>query len=73
MDTKEAIELLKMLKAEIEWDFSLQYQIALDIAIKELKKVKDKDTCHSKCKNDNYLCSECHRILNDCYEEDDLK
>lgn len=36
--TKEyAIKLLKLAKAELEWDYPLDYQIALDMAIKALE------------------------------------
>lgn len=30
MTTKEAIDSLRLLKAEVEWDYSLEYQIAID-------------------------------------------
>ena len=38
MKIPEAIALLEQLKAEIEWEHSLEYQLALDVAIEELKK-----------------------------------
>ena len=37
----ELIEKLKILKAEIEWDYSLEYQIVLDKVIDILKGLKD--------------------------------
>ena len=33
----ETIECLERLKAEIEWDYSLEYQTALDDAIERIK------------------------------------
>lgn len=41
--TRELIETLERLKSEIEWDFSLEYQIALDKVIGMLY-AKDKET-----------------------------
>ena len=37
MTNEEAIYNLELLKAQIEWDFSLDYQIAIDKAIQVLK------------------------------------
>lgn len=37
MTKKEAISLLKLAKAEIEWEYPLDYQLALDMAIEALK------------------------------------
>lgn len=36
MTSKEAIDLLKIAKAEIEWDYNLEYQLALQKAIEAL-------------------------------------
>lgn len=35
---KEVIENIKRLKAEIEWEYSLEYQVLLDTAIEVLEK-----------------------------------
>ena len=43
MPLKEVIRQLEMLKAEIEWDYSLEYQIALGIALDILERVEDED------------------------------
>ena len=37
MTNEEAIETLKVAKSEIEWEYPMDYQIALDKAIKALK------------------------------------
>ena len=37
MTNEKAIEILKVAKAEIEWEYPLDYQIALDIAIKSIE------------------------------------
>ena len=36
----ELIETLERLKAEIEWDYSLEYQVAISEVIEVLKHVK---------------------------------
>lgn len=41
MDLKDVIVQLELLKAEIEWDFSLEYQLALAYAIMLLKKLPE--------------------------------
>ena len=41
MTCEEVVNLLEQLKAEIEWDYSLEYQIALEEAIKACIKVHD--------------------------------
>lgn len=38
---EELIERLEMLKAEIEWDLSLEYQIVIDKVIEILKGLSD--------------------------------
>ena len=37
MDPQEIVEQLEQLKAEIEWDLSVEYQTALDEAIAFIK------------------------------------
>lgn len=37
MSLERIIQLLEMLKAEVEWDYDLSYQLALDGAIEILK------------------------------------
>lgn len=37
-----------------------------DKMITEPKYVSVED-CHKHCKNDGYLCNECHKIFNDCF------
>lgn len=38
MTRQDAIEAIKIAKAEIEWDYPLDYQMAFDMAIKALGK-----------------------------------
>lgn len=38
MTSQESIQVINRLKAEIEWDLSLEYQEAIDEAIEALKK-----------------------------------
>lgn len=41
MPISRIIQILEMLKAELEWDYSLNYQIALERAIEILTEIKD--------------------------------
>ena len=48
MTLEKAVQILKIAKAEIEWNYSLEYQEAFDIAIDAIekqipKKIKMKD------------------------------
>ena len=44
MTTLDAIELIKIAKAEIEWEYPLDYQIALDIATQALEEKMKEET-----------------------------
>lgn len=37
MNRQEAIKILKIAKAEVEWEYPMDYQIALDLAISSLE------------------------------------
>lgn len=37
MEIREAIEVIKIAKAEVEWNYPLDYAIALDMAVKALE------------------------------------
>ena len=41
MTPKEAIKILEIAKAEVEWNYPLDYAIAIDTAIEALQKVQD--------------------------------
>lgn len=43
MDKIEIIEELELLKREIEWEYSLTYQIAIDDAIDIIKEVMERE------------------------------
>lgn len=47
MTNEQAIEILKVAKAEVEWECPLDYQIALDMAIANLKTQSDSNKCMS--------------------------
>ena len=42
MPLEEVIEILEIAKAEVEWNYPLNYQEAFDIAIEVLKEKKEK-------------------------------
>lgn len=59
MTPYDAIIAIKLLKAEIEWDLSLEYQEALDEAIKALEKQIPKKAvgeyyAHMRCPSCNH-------------------
>ena len=41
MEIQEMIRKLELLKAEIEWDFSLEYQVTLEQAIFILREIEN--------------------------------
>lgn len=41
MTPKEAIKILEIAKAEVEWNYPLDYTITIDTAIEALQKVQD--------------------------------
>lgn len=59
MTNEEAIETLKVAKSEIEWEYPMDYQIALDKAIKALEQEPYKDFCEFVAK----------MVLRDDFEE----
>ena len=44
MTYAEAIEIIKIAKAEIEWEYPMDYQIALDMAIQALEEKMKEET-----------------------------
>lgn len=50
MTNKEAIEIIKIAMAEVEWDYPMDYTVAFEKAIEVLEKTSDK------------LCSRCVHI-----------
>lgn len=57
MTPKEAIETLKIAKAEVKWNYPLDYGIALDMAIEDLEKQIPKKTMNK------YYCPSCEEQL----------
>jgi hypothetical protein len=45
MNKTEAIKELELIKAQIEWEYPLEYQIAFDMAIKALEQEPYEDKC----------------------------
>ena len=45
MTNKEAIEIIKIAIAEVEWDYPLDYTIAFEKAIEALRKEISNDKC----------------------------
>jgi len=41
MTVKEAIEIIKIAKAEVEWNYPMDYAIAFDIAIDCMEKYEE--------------------------------
>ena len=57
MTPEEAIKTLKIAKAEVEWNYPLDYGIALDMAIEALEKQLPKKPI------DKYNCPRCRGQL----------
>jgi hypothetical protein len=38
MTTQEAIETLKLMQGQVEWDYPMEYAVAVDMAVDALKK-----------------------------------
>lgn len=65
MTNEEAINTIKIAKAEVEWCYPLDYQIAFDMAIKLLKKQIPKQPVFvDNCGNKSCVarCPECFEI-----------
>lgn len=66
MDASEAIKTLEIAKAEVEWEYTLDYALAIDYAIKAIERIEEQkresalnslDTLKKFCKNS--LCRKC--------------
>ena len=73
MTYEEAIETIKIAKAEVEWNYQLDYQIAFDMAIEALNKQIPKKPIYC---GDGYAdgkevndMAECPTCDNDDFEE----
>ena len=70
--TKEAIETIKIAKAEVEWNYPLDCQIAFDMAIEALEKqIPKKPIYHGDGYSDGelvYDMVECPTCDNDDFE-----
>lgn len=67
-EINSTIAALNIIKATVEWDYPLDYQLDIDKAIeglKELKKIKETPTCGKCVKNGTYACSYSVRDEND--------
>lgn len=67
MTEREAIEIIKTAKADVEWNYPLDYSIAFDTAIEALEKQIPKKPIN---KENNYqrnvgLCPCCKEIIDD--------
>ena len=60
MTNEEAIEIIKIAKAEVEWDYPMDYQIAFDKAIEALEKQIPKKPF---VENELYACPHCRAVL----------
>ena len=56
MTPKEAITILKIAKTEVEWDYPLDYAIAIDTAIEALEKQIPKKPITTKDGNKSCSC-----------------
>ena len=63
---KEAIEIIKMAIAEVEWEYPLDYTIAFEKAIEALELITPKEPL--TIYEDEPICPTCRNVL-DGYEE----
>ena len=60
MKIKEVIEIIKVAKSEVEWNYPLDYQIAFDEAIKLLEKqMRDEQILIENCLGLDFECDYC--------------
>lgn len=62
-EIKEIIDTLKIAKAEIEWNYPLNYQIIFDKAIKIIEKRLPKAVSKSYDDRHDYLCPACRMMI----------
>lgn len=67
MTIQEAIEALEVAKAEVEWNYPMNYTVALDIAIKAMNKQIAKKPLHTTSffDEDYDYCPCCKKIIRD--------
>lgn len=70
MTAKEAIQTIEAAKAEVEWNYPLDYAAAFEMAIKALEKQMPKKpiSCDGR---DWYLCPNCLRAIKKRIEDSD--
>lgn len=67
-EIKEIIDTLKIAKAEIEWNYPLNYQIIFDKAIKIIEKRLPKAVSKSYDDRHDYLCPACRMMIGERME-----
>ena len=65
MTIEEAITILKIAKMEVEWDYQLDYAVAIDTAIEALEKQIPKKPNKTKSTDDYGYCPNCKTIIDD--------
>lgn len=67
MTPEEAITILKIAKTEVEWDYPLDYAIAIDTAIEALEKQIPKKPITTKdgYKGSYGICPNCKNIIDE--------
>lgn len=69
MNLKEVIKTLELAKAEVEWDYPMDYAVAIDEAIKAIdKQIPKKPKLHREFEvlgiiHEIYLCPSCGAML----------
>ena len=67
-EIKEIIDTLKIAKAEIEWNYPLNYQIIFDKAMKIIEKRLPKTVSKSNDDRRDYLCPACRMMIGERME-----
>lgn len=63
MEAKEAIEIIKIAIAEVEWNYPMNYAIAFETAIEALEKQMPKKVTHEATLSRSCTCPTCKTVV----------
>ena len=75
MTKQEAIETIKIAISQVEWEYPMDYAVALDMAVKALSQpeiVRCKDCKHATMTSDGKMCKYCAMETDDFGDQRDV-
>jgi hypothetical protein len=76
MTPQQTIEILKLMQAEVEWEYTMDYAVAIDEAIKALEKQIPKEVIYKPYQGDEDFpvahCPNCDELQPDRWEGEQL-